>query len=110
MVISISKTFFNKGFDVFYRCGNDLTVTDGHGNDQINSAAAAFFIRQCCPIKIIRTVAAGNRKTKLLQNTQMSMGEIQAVCGFESPSYFSRAFKAEYGISPSDFRKKRGNI
>ena len=45
------------------------------------------------------------RAKQLLQNTQMSMGEIQAVCGFESPSYFSRAFKAEYGISPSDFRK-----
>ncbi len=50
------------------------------------------------------------RAKQLLQNTQMSMGEIQAVCGFESPSYFSRAFKAEYGISPSDFRKKRGNF
>ena len=49
-----------------------------------------------------------DRAKQLLQNTQMSMGEIQAVCGFESPSYFSRAFKAEYGISPSDFRKKRG--
>ena len=48
------------------------------------------------------------RAKQLLQNTQMSMGEIQAVCGFESPSYFSRAFKAEYGISPSDFRKKGG--
>lgn len=50
------------------------------------------------------------RAKQLLQNTQMSMGEIQAVCGFESPSYFSRAFKAEYGISPSDFRKKGGNF
>ncbi|MBO5467503.1 MAG: response regulator [Prevotella sp.] len=50
------------------------------------------------------------RAKQLLQNTQMSMGEIQAVCGFESPSYFSRAFKAEYGISPSDFRKKRGEF
>ena len=50
------------------------------------------------------------RAKQLLQNTQMSMGEIQAVCGFESPSYFSRAFKAEYGISPSDFRKKGGEL
>ena len=50
------------------------------------------------------------RAKQLLQNTQMSMGEIQAVCGFESPSYFSRAFKAEYGISPSDFRKKGGSF
>ncbi len=42
----------------------------------------------------------------MLMNTNMTMGEIQAMCGFESPSYFSRAFKTEYGVSPSEFRKK----
>lgn len=46
------------------------------------------------------------RAKQLLMNTDMSMGEIQTVCGFESPSYFSRAFKAEYGVSPSEFKKK----
>lgn len=45
------------------------------------------------------------RAKQLLMNTDMAMGEIQAVCGFESPSYFSRAFKSEYGMSPSEFRK-----
>ena len=49
------------------------------------------------------------RAKQLLSNTNMAMGEIQAVCGFDSPSYFSRAFKAEYGMSPSDFRKGREN-
>lgn len=47
------------------------------------------------------------RAKQLLSNTNMAMGEIQAVCGFDSPSYFSRAFKAEYGMSPSEFRKGR---
>ena len=45
------------------------------------------------------------RARQLLMNTNMSLGEIQAVCGFESPSYFSRAFKAEYDVTPSEFRK-----
>ena len=45
------------------------------------------------------------RASHLLTNTDMYMGEIQAVCGFESPSYFSRSFKAEYGMTPSEYRK-----
>lgn len=47
------------------------------------------------------------RARYLLTNSQMSMGEIQVVCGFESPSYFSRAFKAEYGESPTEYRRKQ---
>ena len=45
------------------------------------------------------------RAKYLLKNSSMSMGEIQVVCGFETPSYFSRTFKAEYGITPTECRK-----
>ena len=45
------------------------------------------------------------RAKQLLLTTDMTMGEIQAVCGFESPSYFSRSFKAEVGCSPSEFKR-----
>lgn len=45
------------------------------------------------------------RAKYLLRNTEMTMGEIQAVCGFESPSYFSRAFKGEFGLTPSEYRR-----
>lgn len=41
----------------------------------------------------------------MLLNTNMTMGEIQVMCGFDSPSYFSRAFKTEYGVSPTEYRK-----
>jgi len=40
-----------------------------------------------------------------LQNTDMTMVEIQTACGFETPSYFSRSFKADVGITPSEYRK-----
>lgn len=43
---------------------------------------------------------------QLLQNTEMAIGEIQTVCGFESPSYFSKVFRDVEGVSPSEFRKK----
>ena len=47
------------------------------------------------------------RAKYLLKNSSMSMGEIQVVCGFETPSYFSRTFRAEYGITPTECRKMR---
>jgi len=43
----------------------------------------------------------------LLKNSDMSMGEIQAVCGFETPSYFSRTFKAEFNITPTEYRRSK---
>ena len=45
------------------------------------------------------------RAKYLLKNSNMAMGEIQAVCGFESPSYFSRAFKAEFDVTPTEYKK-----
>lgn len=45
------------------------------------------------------------RAKYLLRNSGMSMGEIQAVCGFETPSYFSRTFKSEFGITPTEYRR-----
>ena len=42
----------------------------------------------------------------LLQNTDLAMMEIQIECGFDTPSYFSRTFKADVGVSPSEYRKR----
>jgi len=38
----------------------------------------------------------------LLQQKKVSISEIAYAAGFRSVSYFSRAFKAEYGFNPSD--------
>ena len=42
----------------------------------------------------------------LLENTDLAMMEIQIECGFDTPSYFSRTFKADVGVSPSEYRKR----
>jgi len=41
---------------------------------------------------------------KLLETTSDSISEISYESGFSNPSWFSRAFKEEYGIAPSEFR------
>lgn len=41
----------------------------------------------------------------LLSQTEMTIGEISALLGFEDPSYFSRLFKKHTDFSPIDYRK-----
>lgn len=42
---------------------------------------------------------------KLLSETQMSIGSIASALGFSSAAYFTRAFQAKTGQTPSDFRR-----
>jgi signal transduction histidine kinase/DNA-binding response OmpR family regulator len=61
----------------------------------LSGNSTALFIRG------IRLSAA----KKLLETTSLHISEIAYQCGFNNPAWFSRAFKDEFGVSPSDFRK-----
>lgn len=45
-----------------------------------------------------------DRARQLLQQTEMSIMAVSVACGFESPSYFSRAYRARFAISPKHDR------
>ncbi|MGB7754644.1 MAG: GlxA family transcriptional regulator [Salinisphaera sp.] len=47
-----------------------------------------------------------NRAATLVQETDRSMAEIAAACGFASATTFSRAFREQFGISPSQRRQE----
>ena len=47
---------------------------------------------------------------KLLLETNKSITTIALECGFESSNYFGDIFKKRNGVSPSEFRKIKGNI
>lgn len=96
----------------------DKLIRDNITNSELNATMLADLLYLSIPtlnrrIKSIANVDTTHyirqrrlgRAKHLLLNTNMSMGEIQAVCGFDSPSYFSRAFKAEFGVTPSEFKK-----
>ncbi|MES2755299.1 MAG: AraC family transcriptional regulator [Pseudomonadota bacterium] len=50
-----------------------------------------------------RRIAAAKRQ---LANPGVSLATIARDCGFNSPSQFSRMFKAAAGVTPSDFRRR----
>ena len=43
---------------------------------------------------------------KLLASKTINMTDVATISGFNSPSYFSRAFKKMFGISPAAYRKQ----
>ena len=49
------------------------------------------------------------RGRQLLETTDRSISEIAYDIGFSAPSYFTKCFKDEYGISPGEVRGNRTN-
>jgi AraC-like DNA-binding protein len=46
----------------------------------------------------------------LSRGTAIPVGEVAARCGFDSPSSFSRAYRARYGIPPRDARREHAVV
>ena len=53
------------------------------------------------PVELLRT-ARLNKGRQLLQTTGKTVSEVAYEVGFTAPSYFTKCFKDEFGISPSD--------
>ncbi|MFB6318311.1 two-component regulator propeller domain-containing protein [Saccharicrinis sp. FJH54] len=57
------------------------------------------------PVEFIRIIRL-KRGAQLLEKSQMTIAEIAYEVGFNSPRYFSKYFKEEYGMLPTDYVKK----
>ena len=47
-----------------------------------------------------------NNAVSLLESTDYNVTEISTIIGYDNPLYFSRIFKKQKGVSPSDYRKQ----
>lgn len=54
-------------------------------------------------VKNMRCAAAA----KLLENTDIPIGEIIAATGYENETFFRKIFREKYGVNPGEYRKKR---
>lgn len=59
------------------------------------------------PIQLISSVRL-HRAKELLLGSDETIAEIAFETGFSSPSYFSKCFKKEFGVSPSALLEKQG--
>ncbi|MDA3854556.1 MAG: ATP-binding protein, partial [Bacteroidales bacterium] len=59
------------------------------------------------PVEFIRIIRL-KRGTQLLKKSQMNIAEVAYEVGFNSPRYFSKYFKEEYGMLPTEWMKKNG--
>ncbi len=57
------------------------------------------------PAQYILFLRISNAKT-LLEDTTYNISEISQAIGYENPLYFSRIFKKQSGLSPSEYRKQ----
>lgn len=55
------------------------------------------------PSIFIRTIRL-KHAARLIKEGKYTITEISNMCGFSSPSYFSRSFKAQYGIQPGSYK------
>jgi len=58
------------------------------------------------PFQIVNRLRMDKAKRLLLESS-LSLAEIAPRCGYQNEYYLSRVFKAQVGVSPSDYRRSR---
>ena len=78
-----------------------------------NHMSVSWFIRNfkeytnSTPAQYILSLRISNAQT-LLETTTYNVTEVANIVGYDNPLYFSRLFKKQSGMSPSEFRKQLG--
>lgn len=94
----VNDNLINKDFSVNHLCLElGLNRTKLYGTiKSVTGMSLANYIRK------IRL----DKAAELLKTTDMTISEVGYAVGLESPSYFTRAFKEQFGVSPSEFIKQ----
>ncbi len=94
----IEKNMDNPDFSVF----DMFTLTSRMGRTTFYKKLKG--ISGYTPNDYLRTMRL-KRAAELLTSTDLNISEISYAIGMNDPLYFSKSFKAQFGKSPSDFRK-----
>ena len=67
-------------------------------------------ITGCSPVEYLRTVRLKKAAEYFLSEENPNVQEVCYRVGFNDPFYFSKCFKAQFGVSPSVYRKNGGVV
>ena len=74
-----------------------LGLSRGHLHRKINELTGTS------PVEFLRTYRL-NKATQLLRQNAYTVSEVAYRTGFSSPAYFSKCFKAVYGVTPTEYQ------
>ena len=74
-----------------------LGLSRGHLHRKIKELTGA------APVEFLRTYRL-NKATQLLRQNAYTVSEVAYRTGFSSPAYFSKCFKAVYGVTPTEYQ------
>lgn len=82
-----------------------LTIEVLSNQLHLNYAYLCSVFKRCMDMTINRYIKQYRleKAKELLDTTQLGIAEIAAAVGFQNTNYFSKCFKKNYGISPSDY-------
>jgi signal transduction histidine kinase/DNA-binding response OmpR family regulator len=98
LICLIEKDLSNKGMDVDYLAGHI-----GLSRQQLYRKLKA--ITGLSPVEFIRSIRL-KRAAQLIKQRTATVSEIAFLTGFENLSYFSKRFKEEFGLLPSEYSKQ----
>ena len=100
--IELSIQYFNENYN------KEINVADYAA---MQNMSTCWFIRTfknvtgTTPMQYILSLRITNAQS-LLETTDYNITEISNIVGYDNPLYFSRLFKKQKGISPSEYRKQ----
>lgn len=94
---TVEKNIGNSEFSV-EKMGKELGVSRGHLYNKLVALTGKT------PVEFIRIMRL-KRAAQYLEKSQLSVSEIAYEVGFNDPKYFSRYFKEEFGMVPSEYAK-----
>ena len=101
--ILTSVAYINMNYDKNI-CLDELARLSGYSKSRFSHLFSEYM--GTTPIKYQNKLRLENARDMLL-SSEISIGEIAYLCGFTDQLYFSRVFKKEFGISPSDCKDGR---
>ena len=106
-IVSEDEKFLKNAFEYIELNITQINFSVEELSKQLNLSRVSLYKKLLAltgktPVDCIRTVRL-KRAVQLLQKSQLSIANVAYEVGFNNPTYFSKVFKEEYGVLPSEY-------